>query len=307
MALNSTAGYAKNWFSGLTLLVVALTATQSEAWNSGTGQIAQHQARRLLTQRQSFKQSGTVVVDGKTYTTELKWFGPGSYDFVVSGVPSSFSGMAGAEGSWTLQRRPGNRCALQAGNRRAQCSAPLFWAMIELSAQPDAVGGSLVRAGLYAPQDTVIQETHSANVVDPEKRRAKPDLGKNGDVAKAVIRVRAPDGDEKSPDTPYIDFDQNFLAPLYAQFRHQGALHVIKARSELNIDREQPRNSHVLASSVNVLKGEKSLARFNRKNAEIDRSLKEDRYQEGVISLSSLQESLGDEANALLTGMLLTL
>jgi hypothetical protein len=270
------------------------------------GQIAQHQARRLNTSRQAFKQTGTVVVDSKTYKTELKWFAPGSYDFVISGLPSSFTGLAGNEGQWILQRRAGNRCTLIAGGRYTQCGGAMFWPMIELSAQPEGVASSLVRAGIYGPSDATYDETHSASIIDPSKRRVQLAIGKNGDTPKAVMRIRAPGSAPEAVDAAYIDFDQNFLVPLFAQFNYLGALYKIKAATELNIDREQPRYSHVLASSLRIMKGDDNIARFTRGESTPDRSLREDKLREGVVSLASFQETLNGDASHLLTALLLT-
>jgi hypothetical protein len=305
-ALNFAAGLTKN-FAKLGILLCSLSLINASfAHTPKPGQIAQHQARRLSTNRTPFKQSGTVVVDGKTYKTELRWFAPSSYDLVISGLPSSFTGMAGAEGQWTLQRRAGNRCSLVAGNRFVQCGPAMFWAMIELSAQPDAVSGALIRAGIYGSQDAVFDETHSASVSDARNRRVQLAVGKNGDTAKAVMRIRAPGAASEAVDAAYIDFDQNFLVPLYAQFNHQGALYKIKAHTELGIDREQPRYSHVLASSLRVMRGEENTARFTRAELTTDRALKEEKFREGVVTLNSFQESLSGDASNLLTALLLT-
>jgi len=247
-----------------------------------------------------------VVVDGKTYKTELRWFAPSSYNIVIAGLPSAFTGVAGNEGQWVLQRRPGGRCSLVAGNRYVQCTPAMFWAMIELSAQPESVSGSLIRAGIYSQADAVFDETHSSSVSDPQSRRVKLAVGKNGETPKAVMRIRAPSAAPEATDAAYIDFDQNFLVPLYAQFQHTGALYKIQARTELNIDREQPRYSHVLASSLRVFRGDDTIARFSRAEATPDRSVKEDKFREGVVSLPSFQESLSGDANNLLTALLLT-
>lgn len=290
-----------------TIAILAFACVSAQAFNMTPGQIAQHQARRLLTSKQPFKQSGSVVTGGKTFSTELKWYGPASYDLTISNLPTSFTGLAGNEGRWVLERRPGNRCAIQIGNRHAQCSAPLFWAMIELSAQPEAVAGSLVRAGIYAPKDATAVETNSSSVIEPEKRRAKPAIGQNGDTPKAVVRITAPNADANNAEnTPYIDFAQNFLVPLSAQFAYQGATHKIKAFAELGIDKEQPRNAHVMATSLTVIKDNETLARFHRKELMIERGLQESKFQDGVISLASLQESLSADANKLLTAILIT-
>lgn len=300
----------KKNFASFFLGFCALIAAPAFAHTPKPGQIAQQQARRLSASRQAFRLAGSVTSNGKTYTTELKWYAPASYDFIVSGLPSSFTGVAGNEGQWVLKRRPGNRCTLVAGTRHAQCSPSQFWAMIELSAQPESVAASLVRAGIYGSQDTSYEETNSNSVADPSKRRVKLAIGHNGETPKAVMRIRAPgapsEGNAENDAVPYIDFDQNFLVPLYAQFSFQGALFKIKAYTDLGIDKEQPRSSHVLSSSLTVLKGNDAIARFSRKEVVADRSLKEEKAQDGAIALSSFQESLGGDANDLLTAILLT-
>lgn len=277
------------------------------AHTSTPGQIAQHQAKKLLLQKQPLKLDGTLSIESKTYTTELKWYAPASYDFTILGLPSSFTGMAGNDGSWTLQRRPGNKCSLTAGTRRAQCGGALFWAMIEWSAQPEAVGGALVRAGFYSSQDTNYQETHSSAQVDPSRRRVKLAIGKNGNTPKAVMRIYSPDHNfVTNENATYIDFDQNFLVPLFAQFNHQGAMYSIQARTELNIDRDQPRNSHVVASNLSIMRGQDVFAKISRKEIVLDKSIKESSFQEGVISLTSLEETLDSSAKHLLQSILLT-
>jgi hypothetical protein len=308
LALNFMSGSNKSLSSSckLGLFVFCFFAGASFAHTPKPAQIAQHQPKRLSASRQAFKQSGTVTLDSKSYKTELKWYKPGAYDFVVSGLPSSYTGVAGNDGQWVLQRRPGNRCSINIANRLAQCGPAMFWAMLELSAQPEAVGGALIRAGLFSQQDAVFEESHSATTLSPSSKRVKLHIGKNGDKPKAVMRIFGPNSSEGSGEPVYIDFDQNFLVPLHAQFIHQGSSYKIKARTELNIDRDQPRYSHVMASTLWVSRGETNMARFTRSESVVDRALKEESFRDGVISIGSLQESLSGDAGTLLNALLMT-
>jgi hypothetical protein len=269
------------------------------------GQIAHHQATRLKVRRLPFTQKGSIQVGGKVYKTKLSWYGVSNYDFVIEALPSALTSMAGVSGSWTLQRRP-SKCSLTAGRRVISCGLLQFWPMFEFSAMPEMVGPSLVRAGIFSRDDIELTQTHAKDTVSYADKRVKIVVGRNGDKPMAALEVRSPDADVFSETTPLIHFEQNFLAPIYAQFLHEGAPYEIRAQSNYKISRDQPRYSHVIAENVSVLRGGQLLAAFKREKLDFDRKLRPTKFTEGLVDINSFKESLSDDGENLASALFVT-
>jgi len=181
-----------------------------------------------------------------------------------------------------------------------------FWPMFEFSGTPEQVGPALYKAGLFAREDLELVQSNSKEPISYAEKRVSPVVAQNGNKPMAALEIRAPDAEQTVGPIPKIQFEQNFLAPIYAQFFLNGAMYEIRAKSNYKITRDQPRYSHVIAENISVIRGEEFLAVFKRKKIDFNRKLKPTKFNEGVLDISSFKNSLNSDGEKLAAALLVT-
>jgi hypothetical protein len=288
--------------------LVFLVSVVASAHIPKAGQVARFQSN-VLKGLNSFQVKGSVSAAGSVIASQLKWYGPGSYEFILNDVPKKFSSLDNSmSNAWILTRSRGGACTLKIYGMIVQCPVATFWGALELSGQPDLAAKALVESEFYTASDAAWSETDSRTLLsDNKESRLKLVVGTMNKIPLALLQAIGPDarGDDDAK-YPLIEFDQTFLCPIFARLKSREGLMTLAASSDLEVRRNRSRFTHVLASKINITENGKALAEFKRGEAIEDTKLVAPKQVGAASKLDALGHVLNDEGERLVRAMLLT-
>ena len=306
------------------LSALAITSTffvlSAQAHYPTMAQLARFQSG-LLHGSAPFTSKGSASIGKVKVGTALTWVGPSKYQLVLTGVPSSF--FVSSESSsptWSLTR-DGKTCVIKTDMLTVNCPAPNFWAVIELSGQPDLAAKALTAGGFLNETDGIYKETNSKDLVttpgalsatssDIKNKRLRLNVGSNGSVPVAVVEIRGEKfqtgSDTAGDDNPLIQYDQTFLAPLLARWKLDGDVLTLKAVSDIETGRKHPRYTYVLSSRLDVLSNSQVIASFSRQEPVPAPSKAWVGAPRAISDVTALKNVLSPEGKQFLQALLLT-
>jgi len=294
--------------SAASFALALLASTHALAHVPKPGQIARFQPN-VLRNTKPFQSTGTVFTAAGKLAYKLDWFGPAHYQVTLTGIPAGLYAMETPASSWTVLRER-KSCVLKADRLLVNCPAPGSWALIELGGLPDTAAKALKDEGVFSDSDVAWTETDGRDPkeLDPKERRGKLVLAANGRTPVAAVEVRGPAVNVDTPgeEYPLIQFDQTFMAPLLSRFQLQGDIVTLQATSDLEVSREQPRFSHILARKIDVLFGKTNVATFTRKDPVPLPELKTPALPHAITDHSALDGQLSVLGKTFLKALFLT-
>jgi len=264
----------------------------------------------MLKSAQPFTAKGTVQLSQKKISTVLNWVAPQKYTLSLNQIDASFYDDDGGVSEWLIMRDHKN-CQIKIDSQVFQCPLPSFWPMMELSANSEAVGKTLLFYKFLKDIDVPYQEVDVEKMLDTESadRRAKLALGFNGNSPIAVIEIQGPEYQISNDSTlgyPLLHYDQKFLFPTLARTMLEGEVISIKASAPLEVTRDKKKYTHILANKIEISINEELLATISRQNSTPLAKAPVMNFSKSALDINVLKAKLSNDGKSLLRTLLLS-
>jgi len=290
----------------LRILSVVALPLAAQAFMTPPGRIVRYQPWKLA-QEKAFRVDGTLRFGGLSVPYQLNWLSPGNYEVILKSLPSTlYSNGSLASEEWKIVRKGGG-CVLKTSKQIASCAGPGIWGIIELGGRAEAAVEALLQAEILSPEiaaDAEINSSDPASIKPPSQQKLT--VGKNHGMSTAFIEIRGKNvmTDASENRYPVIQYDQTFLAPRLLRVKTSDDIYTVESNSELDIEKNQPRQSFVLAERLVIR---------NRKDQEVVVLRKEPgplpvKYQTGfektLYDVSVVSDGLTFDGQYLLSALL---